>query len=292
MFTGEYTQKMDTKGRTIVPAKFREELGTSVVVTRGLDGCLFAYSKEAWHALEEKLSSLPFADRKVRDFNRFFLAGASELETDKLGRVLMPAVLRKFGNLDKEVVWVGVGVWLGFGGWWGAVVVEVFCFVSCVLLVFVVFVSFYDFLVSDRMITFTDARGVLMALKPDVTLSIIKNTRENEPGPRKVYYNETVYRSGKGDEGFQEIMQTGLECIGELDLYHIYEVTALAVRSLAAISPDYVLDVSHVGLVSGFMEAAGVAEEDYPEVMAAVRSKNLAALDSFCHLCFIQIRNI
>ena len=95
MFTGEYTQKMDTKGRTIVPAKFREELGTSVVVTRGLDGCLFAYSKEAWHALEEKLSSLPFADRKVRDFNRFFLAGASELETDKLGRVLMPAVLSK-----------------------------------------------------------------------------------------------------------------------------------------------------------------------------------------------------
>ena len=82
-------------------------------------------------------------------------------------------------------------------------------------------------------------------------------------------------------------MQTGLECIGELDLYHIYEVTALAVRSLAAISPDYVLDVSHVGLVSGFMEAAGVAEEDYPEVMAAVRSKNLAALDSFC-----QSRNL
>ena len=119
-----------------------------------------------------------------------------------------------------------------------------------------------DFLVSDRMITFTDARGVLMALKPDVTLSIIKNTREDEPGPRKVYYNETVYRSGKGDEGFQEIMQTGLECIGELDLYHIYEVTALAVRSLAAISPDYVLDVSHVGLVTGFMEAAGVDEEE------------------------------
>ena len=115
-----------------------------------------------------------------------------------------------------------------------------------------------DFLVSDRMITFTDSRGVLMALKPDVTLSIIKNTREGEPGPRKVYYNETVYRSGKADEAFQEIMQTGLECIGDLDLYHIYEVTALALESLAAISPDYVLDISHVGLVSGFMEAAGV----------------------------------
>lgn len=109
MFTGEHTQKMDTKGRTIVPAKFREELGTSVVITRGLDGCLFAYSKKAWEALEEKLSSLPFADKKVRNFNRFFLAGASDLETDKLGRVLMPSVLRKFASLDKEVVWVGVG---------------------------------------------------------------------------------------------------------------------------------------------------------------------------------------
>jgi MraZ protein len=109
MFTGEHTQKMDTKGRTIVPAKFREELGTSVVVTRGLDGCLFAYSKEAWEALEEKLSSLPFADKKVRDFNRFFLAGAFTLETDKLGRILMPPALRGFASLDKEVVWVGVG---------------------------------------------------------------------------------------------------------------------------------------------------------------------------------------
>lgn len=109
MFTGEYTQKMDTKGRTIVPAKFREELGESVVITRGLDGCLFAYSKEAWNAVEEKLSGLPFSDKKVRDFNRFFLAGASDLETDKLGRVLMPSVLRKFASLDKEVVWVGVG---------------------------------------------------------------------------------------------------------------------------------------------------------------------------------------
>ena len=139
-----------------------------------------------------------------------------------------------------------------------------------------------DFLVSDRMITFTDSRGVLMALKPDVTLSIIKNTREGEPGPRKVYYNETVYRSGKADEAFQEIMQTGLECIGELDLYHIYEVTALALESLAAISPDYVLDISHVGLVSGFMEAAGVDEADYGQVMAAVRAKSLAGLEEFC----------
>jgi MraZ protein len=109
MFTGEHTQKMDTKGRTIVPAKFREELGNSVVITRGLDGCLFAYSKTAWQALQEKISQLPFGDKKVRKFNRFFLAGAADLETDKLGRVLMPSVLRQFASLDKEVVWVGVG---------------------------------------------------------------------------------------------------------------------------------------------------------------------------------------
>lgn len=77
-------------------------------------------------------------------------------------------------------------------------------------------------------------------------------------------------------------MQTGLECIGELDLYHIYEVIALAVESLRAIHPDYVLDVSHMGLVSGFMEAAGVTEAEYPEVMTAVRAKNLAGLEDFC----------
>lgn len=108
-FTGEHTQKMDTKGRVIVPAKFREALENNIVITRGLDGCLFAYSKEAFEALQAKLSSLPFTDSRVRDFNRFFLAGAYDLETDKLGRVLMPSVLRKFASLDKEVVWIGVG---------------------------------------------------------------------------------------------------------------------------------------------------------------------------------------
>ena len=139
-----------------------------------------------------------------------------------------------------------------------------------------------DFLVSDRMITFTDARGTLMALKPDVTLSILKNTRPEEPGPRKVYYNENVYRTDKSGETFQEIMQTGLECIGDLDLYHIYEVIALAVGSLASIHPAYILNISHMGLVSGFMEAAGVDPADYGEVLSAVREKNMAALAAFC----------
>lgn len=122
-----------------------------------------------------------------------------------------------------------------------------------------------DFLVSDRMITFTDARGILMALKPDVTLSIIKNTRAEEAGPRKVYYNESVYRSGQGEETFQEIMQTGLECIGELDLYHIYEVIALAVESLRAIHPDYVLGcVPHGAGPLVLWRQAGVTEAEYP----------------------------
>lgn len=144
------------------------------------------------------------------------------------------------------------------------------------------YVRHKDFLVSDRMITFTDSRGVLMALKPDVTLSILKNTREKEPGPRKVYYNETVYRTDRSDETFREIMQTGLECIGDLDLYHIYEVIALAVASLASIHPAYILNVSHLGLVSGFLEAAGVAEADYGPVLSAVRDKNRTALGDFC----------
>lgn len=139
-----------------------------------------------------------------------------------------------------------------------------------------------DFLASDRMITFTDPRGVLMALKPDVTLSIVKNTREGEPGPRKVYYNESVYRADRSGDSFCEIMQTGVECIGTLDSYHVYEVISLAVRSLAEISPDYILNISHMGLVKGFLEAAGVPKESYPQVVQAVREKNVAGMRKVC----------
>lgn len=139
-----------------------------------------------------------------------------------------------------------------------------------------------DFLVSDRMITFTDAGGRLLALKPDVTISILKNTKQGDGGLRKVYYNETVYRTVKGDAAFREIMQTGLECIGELDAYHVFEVISLAVKSLQAISGDYVLDLSHMGLVLGLMETAGVPEEGYSKVLAAVREKNAAELERVC----------
>lgn len=109
MFTGEQTQKMDVKGRTVIPSKIRDNLAEKLVVTRGIDKCLFAYPESAWTVLQEKLSSLPFTDKKVRSFNRFFLGGAETLDADKQGRVLVPASLRAYASLDKEVVWVGVG---------------------------------------------------------------------------------------------------------------------------------------------------------------------------------------
>ena len=110
MFIGEHKQKMDTKGRVVVPSKFRDELGNQVVVTKGLgEDCLYAFSRESWEKVTEKLNELPMTNMKVRNFNRFFLAGANNLEADKLGRVLMPSALREYALLDKEVVWVGVG---------------------------------------------------------------------------------------------------------------------------------------------------------------------------------------
>ena len=109
-----------------------------------------------------------------------------------------------------------------------------------------------DFLVSDRIITFNDMGGKLLALKPDVTLSIIKNNADGET--RKLYYNENVYRVSKGADGYKEIMQAGLECIGDIDAYHVAEVVSLAIRSLALLSDTYMLDLSHVGLIAAMID--------------------------------------
>lgn len=109
MFMGEYNHSIDPKGRLIVPAKFRESLGDEFVVTQGLDGCLFVYPDEEWKAFEEKLKTLPMANKNARKFVRFFLAGAAQVEIDKQGRILLPATLRKFAGLEKEVSLVGVG---------------------------------------------------------------------------------------------------------------------------------------------------------------------------------------
>lgn len=109
MFMGEYNHTVDAKGRLIVPSKFREQLGETFVVTKGLDGCLFVYANPEWKALEEKLTALPLTNANARKFSRFFLAGATTCEVDRQGRILLPAVLREFAKIDKDAVLVGVG---------------------------------------------------------------------------------------------------------------------------------------------------------------------------------------
>ena len=109
MFMGEYNHTIDAKGRLIVPSRFREILGDAFVVTKGLDGCLFVYDNEEWKLFEEKLRALPITNKEARQFVRFFLAGAAEVEVDKQGRILIPNVLREFAGLAKDVALVGVG---------------------------------------------------------------------------------------------------------------------------------------------------------------------------------------
>ena len=105
---GEYNHTIDTKGRLIIPSKFREALGDEFVVTKGLDGCLFVYDNEEWQNFEGKLKTLPLTNKDARQFVRFFLAGAAAVEVDKQGSIVLPSVLREFAGLEKEVVLVGV----------------------------------------------------------------------------------------------------------------------------------------------------------------------------------------
>ena len=109
MFMSEYNHTVDAKGRLIMPSKFRDALGEEFVVSKGMDGCLFVYANEDWNAFEQKLTSLPLINKEARQFARFFLAGAAQVELDKQGRILLPAALREFAGLDKDVVLVGVG---------------------------------------------------------------------------------------------------------------------------------------------------------------------------------------
>ncbi len=109
MFMSMYNHTVDAKGRLIIPSKFRETLGEEFVVSKGMDGCLFVYANDDWKAFEQKLTSLPLINKEARQFARFFLAGAAQVEVDKQGRILLPAHLREFAGLDKDVVLVGVG---------------------------------------------------------------------------------------------------------------------------------------------------------------------------------------
>ena len=109
MFMGEYNHTIDAKGRLIIPSKFREALGDEFVVTKGMDGCLFVFDNPEWQNFAEKLRELPMMDKEVRQFTRFFLAGAASVEVDKQGRILLPSVLREFADITKDAVLVGVG---------------------------------------------------------------------------------------------------------------------------------------------------------------------------------------
>ncbi len=110
VFMGEYNNTLDEKGRLIIPAKFREGLGDEFVITRGMDGCLFVFDKAEWERINEKLHEGPvMTDKDARRFARFFIGGAVITETNKSGRVLIPAHLREYAGIRKEAVLIGVG---------------------------------------------------------------------------------------------------------------------------------------------------------------------------------------
>ena len=108
MLIGEYEHSLDAKGRIIMPAKFREDIGEKFIVTKGLDGCLFAFSLEEWKIFEQKLRTLPISNKDARAFSRFFFAGAIDCELDKQGRFLISSNLREFAEFEKDAVIVGM----------------------------------------------------------------------------------------------------------------------------------------------------------------------------------------
>ena len=132
-----------------------------------------------------------------------------------------------------------------------------------------------DFLISDSVITFTDTNGKLMALKPDVTLSIIKNIKDST-GIQKLFYNENVYRISKGNQAYKEIMQTGLECVGNVDIGDISEVITLAAKSLQSISPNCVLNITNLDLLSEILDSLDITRGERAQVLQCVEEKNIA----------------
>ena len=147
-----------------------------------------------------------------------------------------------------------------------------------------------NFLVSDNVITFTDHSGRLLALKPDVTLSIVKSGRDVPGKVSRIYYNENVYRTAPGSRDFREITQIGLECIGELDTYLVSEVLTLAAKSLKRAgqyisffqSPDYVLELSHLDVVSCLLDSLTVNDEVKAELLSCIGEKNVHDMARIC----------
>ena len=155
-----------------------------------------------------------------------------------------------------------------------------------------------DFLISDKVITFTDLSGKLMALKPDVTLSIVKNSIDEPEFLQKMYYAENVYRATKGAHAYKEIMQIGLECIGKVDDYCLCEVLTLAAKSLRTISENVILNISHLGFLSDLIDGIGISEQYKAQVIQLIGQKNYHDLSNLCRelgineeriSCFVQI---
>lgn len=139
-----------------------------------------------------------------------------------------------------------------------------------------------DFLISDSVITFTDTNGKLMALKPDVTLSIVKNTKDSDGSVQKVYYDENVYRVSKGTHSYKEIKQAGLECIGDVDTYCVCEVLSLAVKSLMTISESCVVDVSDLAILFALYDYIGLSYEARKGMTSLISDKNTHEMKRLC----------
>lgn len=145
-----------------------------------------------------------------------------------------------------------------------------------------------DFLISDKVITFTDLSGKLMALKPDVTLSIVKNSIDEPDTLQKLYYAENVYRATKGAHAYKEIMQVGLECMGKVDDYCLCEVLTLAAKSLLAISDNVVMNISHLGFLSGLIDGIGISGQDKTRAIQFIGQKNYHELSGLCRELLID----
>lgn len=139
-----------------------------------------------------------------------------------------------------------------------------------------------DFLISDSVITFTDTNGKLMALKPDVTLSIVKNTKDSDGSVQKVYYDENVYRVSKSTHSYKEIKQAGLECIGDVDTYCVCEVLSLAVKSLMTISESCVVDVSDLAILFALYDYIGLSYEARKIMTSLISDKNTHEMKRLC----------
>ena len=139
-----------------------------------------------------------------------------------------------------------------------------------------------DFLVSDSVITFTDTTGKLMALKPDVTLSIVKNSKDTLNEVQKLYYDEHVYRVARGSHSFKEIPQVGLESIGDIDLYGVSEVLTLAAKSLEGCFDNFVLEISSLDVLSAFLNYITTDVGIQREIIKCVGEKNLHGIDAIC----------